>query len=285
MQRVNEFAFYTLATYLHPITEWSGEMEYDQNWYHLYKTRQELEDITKLRPLYVCLNSANDLIGAINDIIPADISTAIGKQNQGTKLQPYMIYRLAETAKTLETVLSAEVGTLDTYFISQKGTYKTPDMIEHAEWMFPENIRVQLPDKAKKDIREAGRCLVLDTPTGAGFHILRAIESVMSMYYERVLGKAMPTRMRNWGIYIKRLRDSGKADAKVLEFLDHVRENYRNPIQHPDVFLTPDEVEVLLSVANGAIRQMIMAMPASPATATTTIGSLMGLLGSSGLVP
>jgi hypothetical protein len=89
---------------------------------------------------------------------------------------------------------------------------------------------------------------------------MRAIEGVMALYYARVVGKPMPTRMRNWGIYIQALRKSPGADAKIVGFLDHIRENYRNPITHPEIVLTSDEAEILLSVGVGAIRQMILEM-------------------------
>jgi hypothetical protein len=147
---------------------------------------------------------------------------------------------------------------LDTYLISQKGSYKTSDLIERAEIIFPEHIRFALPELTIIDIQQAGRCVALDTPTGAGFHLMRAIESVMAMYYARILGKPMPTRMRNWGAYIRKLRESNRANSKIVGFLDHIRENYRNPITHPEVILSADEAEVLLGVAVSAIRQMII---------------------------
>jgi len=59
--------------------------------------------------------------------------------------------------------------------------------------------------------------------------------------------------MRNWGIYIKKLKDSNTSE-KVVHLLDHIRKEYRNLITHPEVVLEIDEVEVLLGVAAAAIR-------------------------------
>ena len=44
--------------------------------------------------------------------------------------------------------------------------------------MIPQETRKNLDDAVIGDIREAGRCLVFDLPTAAGFHVLRAIELV-----------------------------------------------------------------------------------------------------------
>ncbi|HET9743225.1 MAG TPA: hypothetical protein VFQ00_10780 [Terriglobales bacterium] len=269
MQRVNEFSFYELAGYVHPLTQLSGKtVLYSEIWYEWFQARSYLDGLFSQRPLSICLPSANKLYAAITAVVPEQFEDALKNvpETADISIPPsiekpisnHRLYSISKAASEFETVLSAEVQALDTYFVSQKGSYKTSDLIERAEIMFPESLRVDLPSSAVEDIRQAGRCLALDTPTGAGFHILRAMESVMAAYYNKVLGKPMPTRMRNWGIYIRKLQDSGKADPKVTEFLLHIKDNYRNPITHPDVILTSDEVEVLLGAATSAIRQMVL---------------------------
>lgn len=79
-------------------------------------------------------------------------------------------------------------------------------------------------------------------------------------YYELVTESKAPTRMRNWGVYIKNLRATGKADPKILDFLDHIRETYRNPISHPEATITTDEMLVLFGVATAAIVQIAIAL-------------------------
>jgi hypothetical protein len=124
--------------------------------------------------------------------------------------------------------------------------------------MFPDELRDELPQTAIHDWREAGRCLVLGSPTACGFHILRAVEAVIGSYYE-LIGEPPPTRMRNWGVYIRKLRESGRADDKITDFMDHTRDNYRNPVSHPEVFMNMDEAGVLIGVAASCIRQMVLA--------------------------
>jgi hypothetical protein len=51
--------------------------------------------------------------------------------------------------------------------------------------------------------------------------------------------------------------------------LDHIRQNYRNPVQHPEVFLTNDEVEVLLGITTSAIRLMVIEMQRIDLESTT----------------
>jgi len=266
MQKVNEFKFYELASVVHPLTTVS-EIHYNAIMWAWWDARAQLDQIFAERPLTVAMQSALRLYNALAAVVPRDFTKALEgmtapddlAQNPDADLVPeFQTYEIKEAAKLFETVLAAEVNVLDTYLVSQKGAYKTSDLIERAEIVFTETTRVSLPAITITDIQQAGRCIALDTPTAAGFHLMRAIEGVMAIYYNRVLGKPMPTRMRNWGTYIKKLRDSGKAEEKVIGFLDHIRDNYRNPILHPDVILTGDEAETLLSLATGSIRQMVL---------------------------
>ncbi len=266
MRRVNQYRFYELATRVHPLSLVQDSSKVKDVFFDLFDARQALVEAHGEDSLRVSRPTIQSLIQAIDGIVPRDNDGSLTPEGQQlfsddkAEIGYYHGFTLRAAVTKFEAVLSAELQSLDTYFISQKGTYSTPHLIEHAENIFPEAIRSDLPAQAVRDIQEAGRCLALDTPTAAGFHILRAIESVMAKYYHLVTGKQMPTRMRNWGGYIKRLNRSDKADTKITTFLDHIRQNYRNPITHPEVMLTPDEVEVLLGVATSAIRQMILAI-------------------------
>lgn len=264
MLRVNEYQFYDLAVRVHLVGEVEENEKVQDRFPALFFAREALLDGLQQIPLRICKPVVGELIRAIDSVLPRDDKGAMLPMKSDQTISYLQAYDLRETVKKFEAVLSAELQAFDTYFISQKGAYSTPDLIERADVIFPETIRRDIPQQAIIDIREAGRCFAFDAPTAAGFHILRAIEAVMAEYYAIIIGTAIPTRMRNWGIYIKKMQDSGKADPKIIVFLDHIREQYRNPITHPEVILSSDEVEVLLSTAVGAIRQMILAIQKTP---------------------
>jgi hypothetical protein len=288
MQRINEYDFYALAASIHPLTELENSgTAYVDKWYLLYDARRNLEALSNLRPFHVCLNASWDLLAAINAIVPKEWKDALDKVSTEKALTPppvipaIQIYRVSSAATNFETVLAAEVATMDTYFVSQKGSYKTQDLIDRAQIMFPENIRKDLPDRTIEDIKAAGRCFVLDCPTAAGFHILRGVESVLALYYQHVIGKPIPTLMRNWGVYIKKLRRGG-ASKKIVQMLQHIKDEYRNPTLHPEEMLNSDEVEVLLGICNSVIRMMILEMSS---TAPAAVPALPPPSAIPGLVP
>lgn len=171
---------------------------------------------------------------------------------------------MVNAATTFETVLLEELHTLATYHATPKGIYSTADLIERAEDVFPEEIKKKLSPEAVKDVRESGRCLAFDTATAAGFHILRATESVLHQYYVAVCTPADPNKpLDNWGQYVIELKKK-VADPdvqRVALIIDNLREHERNVIMHPEIFLSPDDAFTIFEVAQGAIMAMASRLP------------------------
>lgn len=114
----------------------------------------------------------------------------------------------------------------------------------------PEASLGVISDNAKKDFREAGKCLAFELPTAAGFHAMRATESVLREYYGLVTGKD-PAKT-DWGTCIQELKNAG-ANKKVLQVLDQIRDLHRNPLSHPQDFLSLREALGLFDIAKSAI--------------------------------
>ena len=85
---------------------------------------------------------------------------------------------------------------------------------------------------------------------------MRATESVTRLYYANIVGSLPKPKMRNWGVYIKGLNNSG-ADKRIIAVLEHIREFHRNPVFHPEETLSTDEAHVLLGVAVSSIVKMM----------------------------
>jgi hypothetical protein len=173
-------------------------------------------------------------------------------------IQAYQIRVLVERAKEFETVLANELPGLATYIVYQKGIYSTDELISEADHHVPESLREILSPKAKEDIRQGGRCLAFEVGTASAFHMWRAVEAVMDSYHEALTGKtfAQAGVTRNWGEYIKTLVKA-KAEKKITSFLDHIREEYRNPVSHPEETVELDEAFLLFGASMSAIVQML----------------------------
>jgi hypothetical protein len=161
--------------------------------------------------------------------------------------------------------------------VSSKGIYSTDDLISHADEHIPESLRGLLPAQAKKDVNEGGKCLAYEVPTASAFHMFRAIESVMDAYYKALSGTSFANDgvSRNWGAYIKALQGK-EADHKITVFLDHIREEYRNPVAHPTVTVDAEEAFSLFGVAGSVISQMLRAIKERPAVPVNALSHLAG---------
>ena len=260
MRRINTFALFTLGKHLRPIETMDEDNAiYGPTFIPLWDARDQVQALLRNEEISIrtCKQAATKLVDCINEIVPKDAKAAFAN-NKEAKLDWWSVRQLKEAAQKFETVLAEELNIVDTYAVAQKGAYSTSELVSNAEVMFSKAIQAKLPNKAIQDIREAGKCLAFETPTASAFHIVRAVESVILAYFEKVMGRKPPTRMRNWGVYISTLRDSGKADDKILDFLAHIKDTYRNPVSHPEAVLSVEEVLVLLGVAVSAMTQMAL---------------------------
>ncbi len=205
------------------------------------------------------IRAARAVILSINKVLPSNWDEIMLKLDAKTQIETYYISMLQTTVKDLETVLSNDMPGVSTYVVSQKGIYKTDDLIIHADQHFPEDIRELIPDQAKKDLIEAGKCLAFEVPTACVFHLWRVVETVMGAYYEKLTKSTFKKDnvAKNWSEYIKAL-NAKSANESITIYLDHIRNNYRNPQTHPEAMLEVNDASALFGVATSAIHQMIL---------------------------
>jgi hypothetical protein len=167
---------------------------------------------------------------------------------------------------------------LTTYFVPPKGIYSTAALIDSADSSFPSDIFGCIPEKAKIDWRAAGRCLAFTLYSASGFHVARAVEGVMELYYQLFSGNPGKI-LRSWDDYHKALdkiaaaKPSPSPEEKTLVEFDQMRRDYRNPIVHPRVSLTEADARILFN--NG--ESLIIAM-ASEIKAIREAGGVQGTL-------
>lgn len=204
--------------------------------------------------------AARAIISEINGICPEDIEEAF-RRLRDEKIYGYQLSSIAGAIKTFETVLHNDMPEMSAYAVSQIGIYRTDDLIERSDRQISEVLRPLLPELALSDIREAGKCLAFRVHTAAAFHLSRAIETCMNLYYETIAGKpfAAEGAARNWSVKIKGLKEKG-ADVKITAFLDHLRDEYRNPVTHPDVVVDSGEAFNFFGPALSAVAMMLAAV-------------------------
>jgi hypothetical protein len=169
---------------------------------------------------------------------------------------------LKYAAEQFQILLVAELGTFGAFSINQKGIYNTTDLVEKAENTLPESIRRKLSANVTIEIREGGKCLAFDTPTASGFHMLRATESVLHLYYIEVCKPPTTDSLDNWGAYIATLNKSTDAEVKkVVAMLQQIKDLDRNLIMHPEVILDSEQAFTLFETLKAVIIEMASKLP------------------------
>jgi hypothetical protein len=199
------------------------------------------------------LVAARDLLQYILDLQDVAIAEPDRLLSQEESQRAYTLWT------RFEVIIQNEFANLHTYLVPQKLGYDTTTLISSGATLLDEETRSIIPPEAIEDMNQAGRCLAFDIATAAGFHIVRATESVIRLYFKKATGKELAKNKRNWGAYIKGLEEAD-ADKRITTFLNHIRESYRNPITHPEDTLTPTEAQSLLGVCVSAISQMAAAI-------------------------
>jgi hypothetical protein len=284
MQRINLYWLYQLGMNVHPTLDIKPETKFRDASFKLWLVSAWLEYLLedKYVPLTVCKPVGNKLLNALNAVADADPAS----QAEGEPVDPAaadavlghsLSYNITSAAREFEIVLSAELQALATYFVSKKGIYDTTDLIEHADNAFPPSIYSSLTDDMKHDVCQAGRCLAFDLPTAAGFHILRAAESVIRQYYTVVVGTLPKAKARNWGVYIRVLGEHG-GDAKILAALGQIKDLQRNPIMHPEVTLDAEDALTIFNMAQGVIVAMVKDIAVRRAANVTALAPVLPAL-------
>lgn len=264
MKKLSLYEIFLFGKEMAPLAAVRHDQLLKNSWYDLWvaliRLDQMCSDGTPL--LTSSLRAANALRTAIAQVVPRELTNFRVQDDQTLGWQASTI---STGMQQLESVLQNDMPDIAAYVVSQKGIFRTDDLIAHAERQLSTEVRSLLPQSAEFEIQQAGKCLAYELPMACAFHLWRAVETVMSSLYEQLSGSTFQKDKitRNWAAYIQALKKAG-ADAKITTFLDHIRDEYRNPQTHPDERIDVDESLRLFSVAISSIDQMLRAMSSLP---------------------
>ncbi|HTC49998.1 MAG TPA: hypothetical protein VK722_21930 [Candidatus Aquilonibacter sp.] len=169
---------------------------------------------------------------------------------------------IVEQVSEFETLLSDELSKLPFFCLEDAkiGNFSINKLLKGASDGYPNKVRIRLTQACKSEIDEAGKCLVYERSTAAGFHILRSVELTIRQYLMSISGFVMPPLNRqNWGEYLDLLKKNGAARV-VTDHLHNIKDNYRNPLMHPEDSLELDEAVSLFAVAQSMSEMLVTDM-------------------------
>ena len=191
--------------------------------------------------------------------VPAPSSTSIYLDLSGLdpdhELTPEEAHDLRAAVDRIRPTLDAEADGNLAHIATDK-RWEVRKLTDDVGSLMAPGVYDALPEIARTDFAEAGKCIAFERPTAAAFHLLRGTESVLRHFYLSVVRQK---RLKNpmWGPMTEALRKrKTPPPAALLNNLDNVREHYRNPTQHPDKVYDIEEVQDLLPLCAQVVGQM-----------------------------
>jgi hypothetical protein len=289
VERVNQFPLYQLGKAireLQEVTPEDGEISDAILYSSLLRARTALARLISGEPFQIGISkaAAQELLDAIRGLFDSKFSE---KDKDGKRVRKYprgekisyadFVYDVQPAIRKFETLFSTEMSEAATYVVPQRGIYSTAALIDFADKSFPPDIIGHIPEKARTDWKAAGRCLAFNLLSATGFHVARAVEATLEVYYQTFTGRS--GTLHSWNDYLKALKvvlATGASPApseKTLAELEQMKGDYRNPIMHPRVVLT--EIDARMLFDNG--ESVIIAMAAEIKTAREA-GGVQGAL-------
>ncbi|MEW6674158.1 MAG: hypothetical protein AB1427_20890 [Thermodesulfobacteriota bacterium] len=172
------------------------------------------------------------------------------------KVDVALATQVTSAIDALDKTLDAELQLRYAFIVTPK-RFGLDNLLEHPVTLFAGEVFQLLPRICQFDIAQACRCIAFGLPTAAAFHLMRGTEGVLRFYYEALVKRGRVGHPM-WGPIVEHLRKRRDApQLSLLDHLDHIRTNFRNPTQHPEARYDLDEAQDLLSLTIDAINRMV----------------------------
>ena len=184
------------------------------------------------------------------------MESSLNSEASTEKLNEELVSIIKEEFSLLEHVVFSEALTKKIYTLPSR-RFNTEFLLNSPSKLLKLDTFDKLDNVAQSDISSACRCILFGEATAVAFHILRATESVLKSYYFHHKKQHRLTKPM-WGSMIDQLRakTKNKPPEKLLDALDNIRNNYRNPTQHPEAIYDIDSAQDLFGVCLDAIGKM-----------------------------
>lgn len=259
MQRISLSFFYGLGASLHPVENLAAGMKIGDIWGTVYSAENDLRSLLATDWFAPALRNAVTPGLTLLQVL----KSITDKTDFDSELTHSESYATKNALKEFETIQRAELSNADAYYVTRKAGYDSLLLVENAENLFPNAIGLKVPASIA-DIRAAGRCLAFELGTASGFHIFRAVETVVRSYWDAVSNGVKHPDLKTLGNYAAELERSNFGELKTRETLKQMAKLHRNPLIHPEVNLDIEEAIGLFGICYSCIAAMLNEIPLPP---------------------
>jgi hypothetical protein len=234
--------------------------------YALQNLTQESVYSPYLRTSYQLAKELLDILAIVMQPPQSDLES-----QSDPNISSFLLWQIKTKYDQYRVALLSELGTLNSFFVTQKGAYDTTTLLNWGEAVFSSDLAKKVPE-AIFDAKEAAKCIAYEVPTAAAFHVFRAVEATLRRYHSKVTNGAAPPKVRSIKVYVRALGTNG--DPKILATLTQLADLHRNPLIHPEAAITTDEAISIVGIGRSAIAAMLNVLPVAAQTTTNVLTAL-----------
>jgi len=185
-----------------------------------------------------------------------DYKEELSKNATNHKLTAHEASKVRELMRTLENTFAAEARGHIAFVVTEK-RIDVEKLLSDVSSLLVPGVFDSMPEIAKYDFVEAGKCISFERPTAAAFHLLRATESVLRHFYCSIAKQKRVSGLL-WKPMVEHLKKrKKKPPEELLNHLDHIRNSFRNPTQHPEKIYDIQEAQDLFALCIDVVNRMV----------------------------
>ncbi len=230
------------------------------NWYLVqFPSGTNNSAISSISDLEECLKKAGLKVSLRAGFELWNIREELKSGNAPKELTPEMINRIRQAAKDLENTVVAEASERVVFVVTEK-RIDIEKLIQRPSTLLSANVWRSLPRVSAIDFVASCKAIAYELPTAGAFHLLRCLEGAIQHYYLCMVKRdRLSPSDRMWGPMVKQLREKkrSKPQDALLDVLDRIRVNFRNPTSHPEKIYDTDEVQDLFGLCVDALNRIV----------------------------
>jgi len=219
--------------------------------------------LSNIREFLAYLDQFNLQVAARASYELATLHDKLQKTRKKAVLTEEQAGKLASIMEKIRPTLDAEIEGIVVYTLAPR-RIDVSKLMSDVAFLLQPGVFAVIPEIARYDLQEAGKCIAYGRATAAAFHLLRATEAVLRAVCRASSVAESPPAM--WGPMIQNLRANasfvGDPDnVPLLNHLDNIRSSFRNPTQHPEKVYDIEEVQDLWALCVDVINRMARHLP------------------------
>jgi len=171
-----------------------------------------------------------------------------GREDDDVSLDEAFCGNLRRILQEIRMTVLAEAQEVRAFFPNEK-RYNTEFLFSDIGQIVGKDTYDALPENARRDLDEAGKCILLERSTAAAFHLMRGAERTLKHLYFCVIKRGRHDNL-TWGSMTNHLDQRGALNEALKGTLDNFRRGFRNPTAHPDKFYSVDEAQDLMGTTS-----------------------------------